>query len=130
MKNNRNNADVIRALRILKRRECGMCVFSFSCITMHYSILSTVYYNVTGMKQWSTLNPINSQTESDSECEENDGSTDFVDDNVNIHFDPIIRSTLHNTYRLDNNENNKTNLDYKSKMHRVIQIKMDNKQHK
>ncbi|XP_020286325.1 uncharacterized protein LOC109855906 isoform X2 [Pseudomyrmex gracilis] len=103
LKNNRNNADVIKALRILKRREFGI-------------------------QQRSTLNPINSQIESDSECEEND-STDFVDDNINIHLDPII-STLRNTSTLCNSRNNKTNLDYKPNMHRVILLKTDIKQNK
>ncbi|XP_050445551.1 uncharacterized protein LOC126848600 [Cataglyphis hispanica] len=108
LKSNQNDADIIRALNILKQK------------------------NQHKIEKCERLSSIDSPIESDNECGGSDATddedVDFVDDNVDSRIDPRATSKIASHGMPQLNINKPTiNLDFKQRMHRVIPIKIDKK---
>ncbi|CAL1685393.1 unnamed protein product [Lasius platythorax] len=106
LKRNRNDADVIRALNILKQK------------------------NQHKIEEHERLSSIDSPIESDNKCGGSDVTNGedakFVGDNADNRIDPTSKIALHGMSQL-NIDKTKTNLDFKQRMHRVIPIKVNKK---
>ncbi|XP_029680314.1 uncharacterized protein LOC115245932 [Formica exsecta] len=106
LKCDRNDADVIRALNILKQKD-------------QYKI-----------EECERLSSIDSPIEFDNESGGSDATdgedADFVDDNANSRIDPTATSKIasHGMSQL-NIDKVKINLDFKQRMHRVIPIEVN-----
>lgn len=88
-----------------------------------------MYFFLVKIEKCERLNSIGIIIDSDNECEASDATgkdTDFVEDNVNSRIDPraISKIASHGMFRL-NIDKDKTNLDFKQRMHRVIPIKVN-----
>ncbi|XP_072747296.1 uncharacterized protein [Anoplolepis gracilipes] len=125
---NRNDADVIKVLNILKQKnQHGTFLISYSI--PHYPRLLFAF-NIIDIEECEKLSSIDSSIEFDNECGKSDVTdgkdADIVDDNTDSRIDPRTRNKIvsHDISRLNIDKAN-TNFNFKQRMHRVIPIKVN-----
>lgn len=129
LERNRNDADVIRALNILKQKNQHSTFLILYSIP-RYSTAILFPFNIIEIEEHERLSSIDSPIESDNKCGGSDVTNGedakFVGDNADNRIDPTSKIALHGMSQL-NIDKTKTNLDFKQRMHRVIPIKVNKK---